>query len=84
MSYAMGRVDGERAFVERVQPFEARDIERAKSVHMLLLAESGVPQARIAEYFGVSRCTVWRRINAIPPQAREFYRSRKHLIGVAP
>lgn len=51
-------------------------IARQRDLHMLAFSLAGLGYRRIGVYFGVSAMTVSRRINAIPPRARDYYARR--------
>lgn len=57
-------------------PISGDALARQRDLHMLMFSLAGLPQRRIAAYFGVHYSTVSRRINAIPAPAREHYARR--------
>lgn len=59
------------------------EVERARDLLMLAVAGSGASRKTIARLFNCSERTVFRRLKAVPPEAREYYGRSLGKLGVA-
>ena len=61
--------------VDLVTPLASGEAaERARDVMMLRLSDQGMSLRNIGKIFNVSYVTVRSRLNAIPPEAKTYYR----------
>jgi DNA invertase Pin-like site-specific DNA recombinase len=62
--------------VEIVRPLDGGDAaERARDVMMLRLSDRGMSLRKIGKVFNVHYVTVRNRLNAIPAEAKTYYRT---------
>jgi hypothetical protein len=74
-------VYGQAVHAERTVVIDEAAIERARDLHMLRLANDGVPYRLIARYFFTSPAMVCRRLKRMPKHVRSHYENHP-LVGM--